>query len=706
MVPAFVHEIVMWRGKKQGIIRPSATCLELLRQQKRPVLIEPWAMPMIIPPRPWLTYHSGGYLTQRHLFVRLKDEATQLALIHEANRGKAISDAKTVSDGKASSDAKTVSDGKASSDGVSENAEGSADAILKGLDILGRTAWMINEGVLEQAVGLWNEGMDVATLEKPPAPNHALLNRKYHDFTDKKEYSRWRRQSREHELELAKYHSTMCDTNYKLEIAQQFKGRPFYLPHSVDFRGRAYPIPPHLSHTGSDLARGLMQFAEARPLGSRGLFWLRVHAANMWGVDKVSLAEREAWSLAHRQEMRDAIQTNWWRSADAPWQFLAACIELTRIEDLQTQGQAVEQIESRLPVQQDGSCNGLQHYAALGRDPAGAASVNLSPHSKPQDVYAEVANLVSAAVDRDAAMGMPLAVQLQGKITRKLVKQPVMTNVYGVTVFGARQQVEERLKEMQIVTPEQLKDARSYLTLHIFASLSKLFVNAKRIQDWLNQAAEEICRSMPVSEALKCRYKEGLLASELGNYRRPNYGGDEDMDGRYPQSPVTWTTPLGFRVVQPYFKSNVIQLRTSLQSLSIINPTSLDPVDLNKQVAGFPPNFIHSLDATHMFMTALSCHSQGITFASVHDCFWTHPSTVDSMNTIIRDCFIQMHGMPLLEKLYSEMLDRYAGHVVPIAIEGEDGKKRAAWRPLCIPPVPPRGDFDIEQVRQSVYFFS
>lgn len=45
---------------------------------------------------------------------------------------------------------------------------------------------------------------------------------------------------------------------------------------------------------------------------------------------------------------------------------------------------------------QDGSCNGLQHYAALGRDSVGAASVNLVPSDLPQDVYSGVAAQVGA----------------------------------------------------------------------------------------------------------------------------------------------------------------------------------------------------------------------------------------------------------------------------------------------------------------------
>lgn len=39
---------------------------------------------------------------------------------------------------------------------------------------------------------------------------------------------------------------------------------------------------------------------------------------------------------------------------------------------------------SKLPIHQDGSCNGLQHYAALGRDESGGRAVNLLPVDKPQ----------------------------------------------------------------------------------------------------------------------------------------------------------------------------------------------------------------------------------------------------------------------------------------------------------------------------------
>ena len=50
------------------------------------------------------------------------------------------------------------------------------------------------------------------------------------------------------------------------------------------------------------------------------------------------------------------------------WQFLACCKELKAA--LESGDPAA--FMSDLPVHQDGTCNGLQHYAALGGDTNGA----------------------------------------------------------------------------------------------------------------------------------------------------------------------------------------------------------------------------------------------------------------------------------------------------------------------------------------------
>jgi len=70
---------------------------------------------------------------------------------------------------------------------------------------------------------------------------------------------------------------------------------------------------------------------------------------------------------------------------------------------------------------------------------------------------------------------------------------------------------------------------------------------------------------------------------------------------------VIWTTPLGLPVVQPYRKQVKRQYMTALQSVFISDPNKPAEVSPMKQSSAFPPNYIHSLDATHMILTALKC---------------------------------------------------------------------------------------------------
>src|SRR5882762_8751407 len=111
----------------------------------------------------------------------------------------------------------------------------------------------------------------------------------------------------------------------------------------------------------------------------------------------------------------------WWTKADDPWQCLATCIELKSA--LESPDPLV--YECSLPVHQDGTCNGLQHYAALGGDARGAKQVNLDVTDRPSDVYTYVANMVEKLTAEDIAAGNQYAMMLSGKVSRKVVKQTV-----------------------------------------------------------------------------------------------------------------------------------------------------------------------------------------------------------------------------------------------------------------------------------------
>jgi len=493
---------------------------------------------------------------------------------------------------------------------------------------------------------------------------------------------------------------------YKLAIAREFsREERFYFPHNVDFRGRAYPMHPHLNHLGSDMCRGLLQFADDRPLGPNGLRWLYIQAANLWGqgIDKLPLEGRIKWvednlglildnaiepfrkqpgsdpSLSNvssggmivdtaargesceenghgvdergplllqslLSETGDVSSPCWYR-ADSPFQFLATCFDIYRA----LASGDPPSYRSRLAVHQDGSCNGLQHYAALGRDRIGGWAVNLCPVERPQDVYTEISRMVKDKVELDAKKGNPEAQTLLAStaIDRKLVKQTVMTSVYGVTFVGARSQIGSRLRERGFEDNHAMYKVSCYSARVTLDCLHEMFHSAKHIMQWLSECARLIARE---------------------------------------NRAVGWKTPMGLPVIQPYRRKSQQHVRTVLQRLVLANDQDDKPVMKQRQRTAFPPNFIHSIDSSHMMLTAIACRDAGLDFAGVHDSFWTHAGTVEQMNHVLREKFIDLHSQPLLEDLLEELKKEHPD--------------------LEFPPLPPRGALNLEDIKNAKYFFS
>ena len=80
-------------------------------------------------------------------------------------------------------------------------------------------------------------------------------------------------------------------------------------------------------------------------------------------------------------------------------------------------------------------------------------------------------SLVADKVAEDAKEGDPLATKLVGLITRKVVKQTVMTSVYGVTFIGAKRQVENRCAVQHTMAEACSPLTAHYLLLTTYCSL-------------------------------------------------------------------------------------------------------------------------------------------------------------------------------------------------------------------------------------------
>ncbi|KAF2883356.1 hypothetical protein ILUMI_22858 [Ignelater luminosus] len=587
-------------------------------------------VPMRCPPVPWSSVSTGGYLIAPCEMVRLPLQATsQKMRLQEA---------------------------------VPNDIYPSLDS----LNQLAAVPWRVNTRILDVILEVFNSGgsskLDVPeppSILTPPSPMIRDIDKsqRYAIFRHRLQYRRKR----------AEMYSLWCDCLYRLSLASHFRNDIFWLPHNMDFRGRVYPIPPHLNHLGSDLARSMLVFAESRPLGPHGLDWLKLHLINLTGLMK---RERVGDRLIFADQIMDKILDSadkpltgnmWWAESEEPWQTLACCMEIAAA----IRSPAPEKYRSHFPVHQDGSCNGLQHYAALGRDSAGAHSVNLTPSPIPQDVYSAVVVLVEQQRKKDAENGLEVAKILEGFVKRKVIKQTIMTTVYGVTRFGARLQIARQLKDIDNFPKDYVWAASSYLTGRTFESLRTMFTSTREIQDWFTDCAR-------------------LISSVCGQH-------------------VEWVTPLGLPIVQPYNRYR------KFHSGNVYEPFHMDKYEkpnVMKQKNAFPPNFIHSLDSSHMMLTSLHCERAGVVFVSVHDCYWTHPSTVPLMNKICREQFVALHSEPILEDLSLFLSNKYSYQDHQFTNDGSvvDMTKRKLNKILR--QLPKTGDFDIKQVLDSVYFFS
>ncbi|NXU37685.1 RPOM protein, partial [Drymodes brunneopygia] len=578
-IPVLYHVYSFYSNWQVGLIKPHLIFSQLVSNAAETSLtFSSSAMPMLCPPVPWTSPNFGAFVLNDTKLMRFMDDTTHHQLFLE--QWPVVN----------------------------------LHPVLDALNQLGNCAWKINQPVLDIIISIFNDKGDekldipppLSEAPKPPtAPGHP---------------STWSK-SLKHELLLCKkktaeMHSLRMDALYKLSIANYVRDKVFWFPHNMDFRGRTYPCPPYFNHLGNDVTRAILLFAEGRPLGPRGLDWLKIHLINLTGLKKKNaLQERLDYANEIMEDILDSADhpltgRKWWMNTDEPWQALACCMEIAKASRSPDPAAYI----SHFPVHQDGSCNGLQHYAALGRDLSGAASVNLVPCGLPQDVYSAVAQQVEEFRKKDAERGVKIAEVLQGFISRKVVKQTVMTVVYGVTRYGSRLQIEKRLKEIDEFPEEFLWEASHYLVKQVFNSIKEMFSATRDIQNWLTESAKLISQS-----------------------------------GRT----VEWVTPLGLPIIQPYYRS-----RSTVVSLLSV-PLSCRKPDTVKQKNAFPPNFIHSLDSTHMMLTALHCLRKGLTFVSVHDCYWTHALTVDVMNQVCRQQFVALHSEKILQDLSEFMVEKY-----------------------------------------------
>lgn len=592
--------------------------------------MRPWFLPLTVPPKPWTSPTEGGYHT-----IQLNSIVIGAGRVGEQH-GKEI-------------------------DGAREKAleEGDLTTVYAGLNALQATPWKINRDVLETLRELWDLKFAVAGIPArdsfgvPPRPEAVPPVGSELEPWQATLLSAWK-QAKTVAIETeSRRRSRLIAARRILEVASMFEHKEeLYYPYQVDWRGRAYAVPFFLNPQGQDLAKGILTFAHGKPLGTpEGAHWFVVHGANSFGVDKVSFEERRTWVYEHHEEIMecygDPVSNLWWAESDSPWQFLAWIFEYGAWADTDYSLDFV----SNLPIGMDGTANGLQHFSAMLRDRTGARAVNLMEVDGPEDIYTRVLDVVirncTTFVEADERPHSSLAKQwLQsGLLKRSAVKRQVMTLPYGATRYGMTLQLKEYLigcAEKEELPFEDTWVATRWLTGVIHESIGEVVVAANDAMDWLQNAAREAL----------------------------------EKDHRM----LVWDAPSGFPVVQGYMKTQVRQYNTKLLgNLTVKYRERTDKVNKRKQAVSASPNFVHSLDAAHLLLTA----------AANHDLYWA--AVHDSYGTLAADC------PRLAQSLREEFVKIY---------ETCDPLEDIRTSLKSDLPLPPKGDFDIREVLKADYFFA
>jgi DNA-directed RNA polymerase len=101
-----------------------------------------------------------------------------------------------------------------------------------------------------------------------------------------------------------------------------------------------------------------------------------------------------------------------------------------------------------------------------------------------------------------------------------------------------------------------------------------------------------------------------------------------------------------------------------------------------RQLSGFSPNLVHSIDAAMLMETVRRLQGYGIhSFSLIHDSYGTHAADIDKLHSVLRQVFYDIYkDGKFLEELKETMLsDR---------------------------DIPEQGTLDISEVLVSKYFFN
>lgn len=599
--------------------------------------------PTIIPPAEWSAYDNGGY------YGELRGVSTFLR-IYTAKTAFGQQYLKKLS-------------------------QMELTKIYKAINAIQATPWVINRKVLavvKKLVELGGGRAGLPYFDEAPKPMVLPENPTQEQLIKYKEVmSDWYRSE-------TRRNSIVWRCNSHLNIAEEFaKYDRIYFPCNMDFRGRVYPI-PSFNFQGDDLNKGLILFADAPACQDMDdIHWLMVQGSYAGGYDKESYPKRWQWVLDHEQEIlasaADPIGYDWWQNQKKPFQMLSFCFAWADWKQWEKEHNGDPKgFVCGIPIAMDGTCSGLQHFSAILRDPIGGHAVNLVPSDKPNDIYGIVAEKVNKILDKDICSGTGDEMQetrikygtktlaqtwrMYG-VDRSVTKRSTMTLAYGSKEYGFRDQLMEDIIEPDIIEHGDQSPFNKYNKWQASAYMAKLIWNA---------VGQTVVKAV---EGMKWLQTCAKMVAKGGHV-------------------VTWITPMGLPVQQSYLKSEtkVVRMRCAGKFLRLYDSKKTGDVDKSAQASGIAPNFIHSMDASHLQLTVCNAVDAGIHhFAMIHDSYGSPVAQAKIMYKVVRASFVQMYTENDVLNQFREDMQMFSDKVLP--------------------PPPSRGTLDIKDVLNSEYIF-
>ena len=534
------------------------------------------------------------------------------------------------------------------------------------INSLQETSWSVNDRVLDVMMKVWEDrtswnGIPSRDpLDIPPCPAPPGMQKQDMSPEMQKEFMSWKTTASTVYNENARRFSKVLQFVRTMGMARQMSDyEKFHFVYQSDFRGRKYTVSSFLTPQGPEYAKGLLLFSKGMPIDSdEQADWLAIHGANCFGVDKVSFEDRIKWVDDHADQIiasaKDPLSFLWWNEAEDPWLFLAFCFEWNEFLE---QGFGYM---SRIPVQLDGSNNGLQNFSAMLRDPIGGKATNLLPSDTPQDIYQDVADLVLEKVKVLAESGDTMAIQWRdsGFINRKLCKRPVMVVPYGGTRHSCRGYVLQYLKDEFAkgeVNPWAQEDHDMFLPSFwlsqvLWDAIGEIVIGARECMKWIQD-----CSSIVAKE----------------------------------DKPLVWKTPTNFIVHQEYYDYKEHRIYSYIDG-TLVKPLVREynsKMDTFRNRNGSAPNFVHSLDASHLTFSVHECNKYGVTdYSMIHDSYGVHAHHVPRMARSLREAFSDMYKNNNVINSFKEDAEESVGKDMPDP--------------------PEIGTLDIEEVIGATYFFA